>query len=146
MADLPTSNLISFSHRSGSSDPYCLVKVDDEVVARYVVSGVGRGRDPGRRTSASQGTEMQPLLRGCVLQASRGCLCCGLLGTPLGLMLTGQYPLSGDPCHCGSLGLTQLPPGCASLEASGGGASHAWLASGLRVLRVPGCLGVLYLH
>lgn len=61
MTALPTAFLIFSSfHRSGSSDPYCLVKVDDEVVARYVVSsqqGVGRGRDPGRRASASQGAE-----------------------------------------------------------------------------------------
>lgn len=63
MVGLPTVFLIFFSHRSGSSDPYCLVKVDDEVVARYVVSrqqGMGRGRDPGRRTSASQGAENAP--------------------------------------------------------------------------------------
>lgn len=74
------------------------MKVDDEVVARYVVSrGWGEERTQEGGPVLAREQRMQPLLRGCVIQASRELLVSWPLGyCPLGQMLTGQYPLSGD--------------------------------------------------
>lgn len=75
MAGLPTSSLISSSHRSGSSDPYCLVKVDDEVVARCVVSRVWAGEGTEEREpvlSRGAGSITPPLEGGGVLSGFKG--------------------------------------------------------------------------